>query len=89
MADMTEDVFGGTPMGKVAMVKFGKVSDTFRIYEMGWLEERPEDFNYMDAKGADFRRAKTGKNKGKLSIMIPGSIRKVIITKEEINQSNL
>ena len=85
MTDMTEKIFENTDYGKIALQKFGFVSDNFRIYEAGWIGNNPSEFNTMKVIGGEFRIAKSGKNEGKLSILIPNSSREVYITKDEMN----
>lgn len=85
MPDMTVDVFAPTPYGKVALRKLAPIPENFRLYSAGWMEDHPDDFSVMKVSGAAFRAAKTGPNKGKLSILIRGTDRTVYVTKEEIN----
>ena len=86
MADMTIDIFAQHPYGKAALKKMGDVPENFRLYIAGWVGAKPEDWKCMDVTGAEFRHAARGPNKGKLSIMIPGSQRKVRITRAEIEE---
>ena len=78
--DMTVDVFVKQPYGKIALEKFGNVSENFRIYHVEWL-----DRTIMAVTGAEFRKVKKGPNKGKLSIKIKGTNRTVYVTADEIN----
>lgn len=84
MTDMTNDVFAKTIFGQVALRKLAPVSDNFRLFFAGWLEEKPDDWRTMKVTGALFRQSKSGRNKGKLSIMVKGSQRSVYVTKQEI-----
>ena len=65
MPDMTKDVFADQSYGKAALKRMGDVPEIFRLFEAGWLEQKPP-FRTMEVKGAEFRAAKTGPYKGKL-----------------------
>ncbi len=82
--DMEHDVFAEQPYGKLALQKLGAVPENFRLYYAGWLGKKPEDFTVMEVTGAQFRVAKRGPNKGKLSIMVPGTKRTTYVTKDEM-----
>jgi len=82
---MTVDLFAKHPFGRIAMNKLGDVPENFRLYEAGWLGKRPDEFLVMEVKGAEFRNAKSGQNKGKFTVMIPGTKRTVYVTKDEIH----
>lgn len=84
MGDMTDYTFEQYPHGKAALKKFGNVPENFRIYSAGWLGNNPRDWTVMEVCGAEFRAAKTGKNKGKLSVMMVETKRKVYVTADEI-----
>ena len=84
--DMEHDVFAEQPYGKLALQKMGAVPENFRLYYAGWLGKKPEDFTVMEVTGAQFRVAKRGPNKGKLSIKIPGTQRKVRVTRAEMQE---
>lgn len=77
-----------TSFGKVALSKLSPVPENFRIYEAGWLGSKPSEFTVMEVKGAEFRAAKSGPNKGELKIKIPNTNRTVYVTKEEIAAYN-
>jgi len=81
---MDEKLFEQYPYGQAALKKIGEVPDNFRLFDAGWLEDKPEDFDTMKIVGAEFRAAKTGPNKGKLTVMVPGSKRTVYVNKSEI-----
>lgn len=83
-ANMEIDFFSAESYGKLALKKMAPVSENFRLYEAGWLGKRPEDWTVMKVTGAQFRAAKTGPNKGKLSIMIKDTQRHVHLTREEM-----
>jgi hypothetical protein len=82
--DMEIDAFAEYSFGKAALSQMGVVSENFRLYEAGWISDRPADFKVIKVTGAEFRRAKTGKNKGLLSIMIKGTRKIAYVTKDEI-----
>jgi len=82
-ADMTEKIFEPHPYGKAALKKMGVVPENFRLYLAGWIGKHP-DFHGMEVKGAEFRPALTGKNKGKLCIKVKDSDRTAYVSKEEI-----
>ena len=86
MGDMSESIFEGTSYGKAAMEKFGSVAENFRIYSVEWMEERPEDWETMRVTGAEFRKAKSGPNKGKLSIKLKDTDKTVYVTKEQMGK---
>jgi len=81
--DMTEDVFADQSYGKAALQKMAPTDPNFRLYLAGWLGKKPP-FEVMEVKGAVFRHATRGPNKGKLSIMVPSTTRTVHVTATEI-----
>lgn len=86
MADMSEKLFEQHAYGIAAIKKMGNISENFRLYECGWLGgPNPEKWHSMQCTGAEFRAAKSGPNKGKLSIMVPGSKRTIYVSREEID----
>jgi len=78
--DMTACVFEETSFGKAALAKMREVPENFRIYCAG---VDSFDSGIFKVAGAEFRVAKAGPNKGKLSIMVPGTKRIVYVTREE------
>lgn len=82
--DMEIDVFAEQPYGKAALQKLAPVPENFRLYCAGWLGKMPKDWKTMKVTGGEFRAAKTGKNAGKLSILVKGTSRSVIVTKAEM-----
>lgn len=82
--DMQDDVFAEQSYGKAALHKLAPVPENFRLYCAGWLGKKPEDWTVMEVTGAEFRVAKSGPNKGKLSVMVPGTKRTVHVTKAEM-----
>lgn len=83
MADMTKKIFEGLPFGKAALKKMGDVPENFRLY-FAEMKGKYPDYHGMQIEGAEFRQAKTGKNKGKLSILIKGTKRSTYVTAAEI-----
>lgn len=82
--DMGHDVFAEQSFGKVALQKMAPVPENFRLYCAGWLGDKPESWDVMEVTGAEFRIAKRGPNKGKLSILVPGTKRTVYVTRAEM-----
>ena len=74
----------GFPPSLAAAKKMGSVPDGFAFYEFGWLGDRPEDFTVMQVRGAVFREAKSGKNKGRRTVIVPGTERTIYVTDQEI-----
>ncbi len=85
MANMTIKLFEKYAYGIAAMKKMGEVSEDFRLYQCGWIGGgQPDKWHGMQCEGAEFRAAKSGPNKGVLSIMIPGTKRSVYVSRAEI-----
>ncbi len=70
--------------GKAALKKLAPLPENFRLYSAGWLGKKPEEWSVMEVTGAQFRVAKSGPNKGKLSMIIPGTKRTVFVTSDEM-----
>lgn len=75
-----EDIFASTSFGKAALKKLGPVPENFRLYSAGWLGKKPEDWKKMRVTGRVFRASKNGK----LDIPVPGTIRSVTVTRDEM-----
>ncbi len=73
-----------TIYGKAALAKLAPAPKNFRLYEAGWLGNKPSEWNVMEVKGMEFREAKSGPNKGQLTMPIAGTKRTVYVTKEEM-----
>lgn len=86
MPDMTDDLFADQAYGKAALAKMQPTSPNFRLYCAGWLENggHPDTWEVMVVTGAEFREATRGPNKGKLSILIPGTKKTVHVHISEI-----
>lgn len=77
--NLDRDIFAEQPYGQLALKKMGKVPANFRLFEAAWLPEGPPPWNTMKVTGAEFRAAKTGPNKGHLTIELPGTRRSVYL----------
>lgn len=82
-ADMTVKLFENYAYGKAALKKMGEVPENFRLYSAGLKGNHP-DFHGMEVSGAEFRAAKTGKNKGRLTIYVAGTDRTAYVSNSEI-----
>jgi hypothetical protein len=82
--DMTTDLFAEQTYGKIALQKMAPVDPNFRLYEAGWMGEGNER-DIMEVKGALFRPALRGQNKGKLSVIVRETSRKVYVTSQEMD----
>lgn len=82
--DMEQDFFAEQPYGQLALQKMAPTPADFRLYCAEWLGDKPGDRRVMKITGGEFRRAKTGKNKGKLSILVKGTDKTVFLTSDEI-----
>lgn len=87
--DEERDAFAKQPYGKVALRKLAPVPENFRLYSVGQLGIRPDEFSVIQVTGAQFRTAKRGPNKGRLTIMVPGTQRTTYVTEAEINAAAL
>lgn len=84
MADMTHDFFADTPYGRLALCKLAEkhsLSPNFRLFMAEWLGDSRD---VMRVRGAEFRHAKRGKYKDKLSILVPGTTLEIYMTATEI-----
>lgn len=79
MTDMTTDLFADHPMGKAAIKKIKPDDPNFRLFMAGWVGDY-KTTDTMEFKGAVFREAKKGKNKGKLCVIVPGTEKHVFVT---------
>jgi hypothetical protein len=75
--DMQKDLFAEFSYGQIAIEKIKPTSQNFRLYRAGWLETggHPDTWEVMEVTGAEFRAAMTGKNKGKMTIVVPNTRR--------------
>lgn len=87
--DISKDIFADQPYGKIALRKINPSSPNFRLYCAGWIETGgpPETWEVMEVSGAEFREAKRGPNKGKLTIMVPNTKRTVHVHISEIREA--
>ena len=82
--DMEQDFFAEQPYGQLALTKMAPTPENFRLYCAEWLGDKPGDRQVLKITGGEFRRAKAGKNKDKLSILVKGTNKTVFLTSEEI-----
>ena len=80
-----DDIYSETSYGQVALQKLSPVAEGFMIYECGWLGKKIEEMDVMEVKGAVFREAKKGINKGKRTVMVKGSNRTTYVARAEID----
>ncbi len=80
---MAKDLFAKEKFGKIALKRIGNVNKNFRLFLAGWMG-KGDQRDIFEVRGAEFREAKTGKNKGKLCIKVPGTERKVYLTQHEL-----
>jgi hypothetical protein len=79
---MTEFWFDDEQFGKAALKKMGDVPENFHLYS---AERVPVGMRVI---GAVFRKAKSGKNKGKLCIMVDGTDRYMFVSPGEIEEQS-
>ncbi|HHL0036038.1 hypothetical protein U0129_19315 [Enterobacter hormaechei] len=84
MTDMTQDEFAEFPFGKAALQQLSPLPANFRLYEA----ENLGPSKGMKITGAEFRVAQRGPNKGKLSILVPGTRKVARLSQDEINHAN-
>lgn len=85
MSDMTVDIFLEHESGRLAFSKIKDlVTENFRFYEV----ERIQGTDAIKYTGCEFRIAKSGKNKGKLCIMVDGTKKIAFVTSAELEQSS-
>lgn len=73
-----------TNFGRAALNQIGDVPDGFQIFEAGWLEKKPKDFNVMFVRGAVFRESKSGPRKGRKVVEVDGTRKTVYVTRRDI-----
>ena len=79
------ELFAETSYGKLALSKFDNVPENFFIYSCGWLGDISSKGCVMEVTGCEFRVAKSGPHKGKYSIAVKGTERKVYLTSDEVD----
>lgn len=80
MDTANKDLFADTNYGKAALRKLRPLPANFRLYRSEWLGKEPKDWQEMRVTGRVFRPSKNGK----LDIPVPGTIRSVIVTRDEM-----
>ena len=81
-----KDLFAEQPYGKAALAQLAPLPENFRLYKAEWLGSNPKDWKVMKVEGAVFRRAKRGKNAGKLTVMVPGTKLTVYVHVSEMKE---
>lgn len=81
--DMRTDLFAEYTFGKIALKKIASTEPNFRLFLAGWIGKCNQR-EVMEVRGAIFREAQRGQNKGQLSIMVPKTSRTVYITADEM-----
>lgn len=83
LSDMTVDIMKDTPAGKLAMEDFGEVDENFRIYEMS-LYGPINKAHGITVVGCVFQEATSGRNKGKLCVIVPGTTKTTNVSTERL-----
>lgn len=83
--DMRNDLFAEYSYGKVALQKIGATDPSFKLFFAGWLGDGKKR-EVMRVKGAIFREAKSGPNKGQLCIKVPDTERSALVTSHEMGE---
>lgn len=78
---MIEFIFDDTKSGKLARSRLAGVEANFRWFCAEWIGEG--EGAALKFTGGIFREAMKGKNKGKLSILVPGTNRVAVISRAE------
>lgn len=87
-ADMRVGLYDDSAFGKLALQMLGDVPMNFRLYEAGRVPEPPKEWTHMEVSGAEFRETKSGPDKGKLNVMVPGTSRTVLVPRPDIDRFN-
>lgn len=80
---MEERIFESTDYGKVAIDKIKPTDPNFRLFYAGWLEDGKADV--MKIKGAVFRAAKSGPNKGRMCMIVKGTEQVAYVSVSEMD----
>lgn len=83
--DMRVGIYNDSDIGQLALQKLGNVHQNFRVYCVGIKPEPPKEWTHVEVVGAEFREPKSGPNKDKLSIMVPGTRRCLKLTRQELD----
>lgn len=81
---MRKDAFADLGYGKLALKKIAPTDPNFRLYEAGWMGDRRD---VMFVSGAVFREAKSGPNKGEMTVIVPGTKVTVYLTAQEVEDA--
>lgn len=82
--NLDEKLLENTAFGRAALKKLGNVPEDFRIY-FASLQGKHPNYHGMQVKGAEFRRAKRGPNKGQLRAKLPQTERTAYVSTAEID----
>lgn len=82
MAENPHGIYADYPFGKAALARLAPLPENFVLCEAELLGEG----NGMKVTGAVYRAAKSGPNKGKLTIKVPGTQQVVYLSVEEIKK---
>ncbi len=80
--DMAIDVFADTAYGKAALKKMGTIPENFRLFCAGFIGKSDS----MEVRGAEFRPALKGPNKGKLTVMVKGTEKSVVVFQRDMDE---
>lgn len=83
---MQIDPMAAQGYGKAALQKLAPTPENFRLYQAEWLGDKPSEWTVMKVTGAEFRVAKKGPNKGRLTVMTKGSKRTAYVTEAEMRE---
>lgn len=81
--DMTTDVFAQQTYGQIALQKMQPLPENFRLFKAGWLGDGTAR-EVMKVTGGEYRVAKSGKNKGLLSVLFKGTEKYCFVTWDEM-----
>lgn len=85
------DMIKNLPYGKAALKKMAAAEplpDDFMLYEAGFVQDKPE-IGVMFVKGAVFREAKRGPNKGLKCIPVAGTARMEYVSRQDCREFEL
>ncbi|RGE41362.1 hypothetical protein DZC30_18815 [Comamonas testosteroni] len=85
---MDAKIYENYVFGKLALKQLGTVSENFRLFEARMSPQAPQEWTEMVVTGAEFDRATSGENKGKLMDLIHGTERTVRVSRKDIQASS-
>ena len=92
MPDMDTDIFAEQPYGRAALKKMAANSplpENFPLYCAEWLGDKKNMYQTLKVTGAEFRAARMGPYKGKLSVLLPDTKRTVYLSPEEARNNEV